>query len=250
MTLPLGRANTSQSGSHPSHTGSYDPFENILSGSAGPPPLSQSSASLSLNAHLTPAAQSSRSPRSGFLFPEPRDEPSERTSLNSSAMNTPLPSRSPSPLPPFYSSAPSSASDTDSDEPRSPFILDTYGTPYLREGRPTWWRPRQRSFRGPRQPVGWGYRSMLRVLRRVFRHRFFPKHPSTIVRPPHICLSRLPHARSPLKCFQTDTLSSFFLPISAVDNFSLDPFIKSRQGASTMAGLLHNARDVDGPPAA
>ncbi|KAI0001592.1 hypothetical protein BJV77DRAFT_1057472 [Russula vinacea] len=95
-------------------------------------------------------------------------------------MNTPLPSRTPSPLPPFYS-APSSASDTDSDEPGSPLLLGPYSSSYLRDGQPRWWQLPQRPRRGPRRPAVWGYRSMVRVLRRVFRHPFFPKHPSTIL---------------------------------------------------------------------
>jgi hypothetical protein len=178
MPLPLGRADTVSQSSH-------DPFENVpvLSGALGPRPLSQSGAPLSSNTHLTPAAQHTTSPRSQFLFPESvTGELSPRASPNSSAMNSPLPSRSPSPFLPFYSSAPSSASDTDSDDPVSPLLLDTYSAPHLREGRLRWWNLRKRSRRGPRRSSAWGYRSMVRVVRRVFRHPFFPKHPSTIVR--------------------------------------------------------------------
>ena len=182
MPLPLGRANTN---SRPSPHGSYDPFENtpVMSGHTGLRRLSQPGPPLASNAHFTPAAPPTPSSHSGFLFPEPLvDEHSARTSPNSSAMNSPLPSRSPSPLPPFYSSAPSSASETDSDEPGSPLLLDTYNTSYLREGRPRWWNIRQRQRRVPRRSAGWGYRSLVRVFRRVLRHPFVPKHPSTIVR--------------------------------------------------------------------
>jgi len=181
MPLPLGRANTTYSVSQSSRSVSHDPFEDVpvLSGALGPRPLSQSGAPLSSNTHLTPAAQRTTSPRPEFLFPEPA---TGELSPSSSAMNSPLPSRSPSPFLPFYSSAPSSASDTDSDEPASPLLLDTYSTPHLREGRPRWWNLRKRSRRGPRRSSRWGYRSMVRVMRRVFRHPFFPKHPSTIVR--------------------------------------------------------------------
>ncbi len=164
MRLPLRRANTAHSNS----LRSYDPFETIhfLSPGAGPRPLSPSGTSFPLDNPLDPTGQLSVG-----------------TSPNSSAMNTPLPSRSPSPLPPFYSSAPSSASDTDSDEPASPLLLDNYSSPtFLREPRPRWWHISQRAHRRPRRPVGWGYKSMVRILRRVFRHPFVPKHPSTIVR--------------------------------------------------------------------
>lgn len=185
MSLPLGRTNTTCPNSRPSSHGSYDPFENtpVMSGRARPRRLSQSGAPLASNAHLTPATPHTPSSHPGFLFPEPlADEHSARTSPNSSAMNSPLPSRSSSPLPPFYSSAPSSASDTDSDEAGSPLLLDTYTTSYFREGRPRWWNIRQRPRRVPRRSAKWGYRSLVRVLRRILRHPFVPKHPSTIVR--------------------------------------------------------------------
>jgi hypothetical protein len=168
MSLPRGRANTSR-------PRSYALFEST---GAGSPPHSQSGTPLSPQ-HFPPP----------LAMLDSTDQLSVGTSPNSSAMNTPLPSRTPSPLPPFYS-APSSASDTDSDEPGSPLLLGPYSSTYLREGQPRWWHLPQRTRRGPRRPAGWGYRSMVRVLRRVFRHPFFPKHPSTIVR-----LVRLSHPR-------------------------------------------------------
>jgi len=177
MSLPLGRANTTHSNSL---SRSYDPFEDIPVLSPGAArPLPHSGTPFSLNSpaqHLSPA----------LALLDSTDQLSVGTSPNSSAMNTPLPSRSPSPLPPFYST-PSSASDTDSDEPGSPLLLDTYTSTYLREGRPRWWHLPQRARRGPRRPGVWGYRSTVRVLRKLFRHPFFPKHPSTIVR--LVCLS-------------------------------------------------------------
>ena len=122
---------------------------------------------------------------------QPQRDLSGRTSANSSAMTTPNISRSNSPLPHFYSSTQSSASDTDSDEPGSPLLLDTYAPAYLRDRPPRWWHLRQRPRRGARRPTGWG-RPIVRVLRRVFRHPCFPKHPTTIV-----CLSSFRvHARS------------------------------------------------------
>ncbi|KAI9444781.1 hypothetical protein H4582DRAFT_1911232 [Lactarius indigo] len=124
----------------------------------------QSHALLSPDVQLTPAAQ---------------QDLSDRASPNSSTMNTPNPSRSTSPLPPFYSTQ-SSASDTDSDEPLSPLLLDTYAPPYARDGPPRWWQVRQRPRRGARRPAGW-FRPIVRISRRVFRHPFFPKHPSTIL---------------------------------------------------------------------
>lgn len=177
MSLPLGRPNTTHSNSLSSR--SYDPFENIPVLSPGAArSFSHSGTPFSPAQHLSPA----------LSLLDSTDQLSVGTSPDSSAMNTPLPSRSPSPLPPFYS-AQSSASDTDSDEPGSPLLLDNYTSTYLRDGQPRWWHLPQRARRGPRRPTVWGYRYMVRVSRRVFRHPFFPKHPSTIVR--LVCLPRL-----------------------------------------------------------
>lgn len=199
MRLPLGRANTAHSNSLSSRR-SYESFENVqfLSPGAGPHPHSPSGTSLSLNSpaqHIYP----------GLALLDPTDQHSVGTSPNTSAMNTPLPSRSPSPLPPFYSSAPSSASDTDSDEPTSPWPLDNYPFPtFSREARPRWWHISQRARRRPRRP-GWGYKSMMRFLRRVFRHPFFPKHPSTIVRLVY-------HLPNPRGRFQAEHVPNSFSP--------------------------------------
>lgn len=199
MRLPLGRANTAHSNSHSPRSRSYDLFENVhfLSpGAAGPRPNTPSGPSFPLNSpaqHISP----------GLTLLDPAYQHSAGTTPNSSAMNTPLPSRSPSPLPPFYSSAPSSASDTDSDEPASPWPLDNYPPSFSREARPRWWQLQQRAHRRPRRQVGWGYRYMMRILRRVFRHPFFPKHPSTIVRP--VCLFS-----TPVGHFRTENVANRF----------------------------------------
>ena len=195
MSLPLGRANTT----HSARPRSNDLFENIPVLSPGTSP--HSGTSFPPAQHLSPALA---------LF-DSTDQLSVGTSPNSSAMNTPLPSRSPSPLPPFYS-AQSSGSDTDSDEPGSPLLLETYSPTYSREGRPRWWPLQQRPRRGPRRPAAWGYRYMVRVSRRVFRHPFFPKHPSTIVR--LACLSRL-RGHSQLK-FHEQVLSLLFFTVLAI----------------------------------
>ncbi|KAI0308230.1 hypothetical protein B0F90DRAFT_1681188 [Multifurca ochricompacta] len=167
-----------------SHPGPCDhpcpePFENtpdpsVLLGSERLRQLPQSRASLSSNAQLGPAAQQNVTSRSSYVFPGITGLLSGRTSLNSSAMSTPLPSRSSSPLPQFYSSALSSASDTDSDDPVSPLLLDTYAIPYLGDVQPRWWQLRQRTHRRTRRSAGCRFRSIVRFLRRVFRHPFFP----------------------------------------------------------------------------
>ena len=224
MTLPLGRTTTTHSNPSSSPPTSYDLLDNvpILSRGTGPRPLSHSGvpASSSANAHLTPAAaQRHNTPsRPGLVFLDSTAELSALSSPSSSAMNTPLHSRPPSPLPQFYS-APSSGSDTDSDEPGSPLLLDTYTTSDAREGWPRWWRLRQRARRRPRRPAGWGCRSMVRVLRRVFRHPFFPKHPSTIVRFSSIFLA--PLARIQLNCHEQLLSLLFFSILAASITFLL-----------------------------
>ena len=201
MPLPLGGANTAPSNTHSPRPRPYDIFQNIPVLSPGPSP--HSGTSFPPAQHLSPA----------LALLDSTDQLSVGTTPNSSAMNSPLPSRSPSPLPPFYS-APSSGSDTDSDEPGSPLLLDTYSSTYLREGQPRWWQlpQRQRQRRGPRRPAVWGYRYMVRVSRRVFRHPFFPKHPSTIVR--LACLSR-PRGHFQLKCHE-QVLSLLFFTVLAI----------------------------------
>ena len=218
MHLPLGRANTTHSNSNSLSPRSRpdDLFENVhfLSPGAGPRPHTPSGTSFPVNS-LT---------HSGLALLDPTYQDSAGTTPNSSAMNTPLPSRSPSPLPPFYSSAPSSASDTDSDEPASPWLDNYPPPPFSREGRPRWWDISQRGRRRPRRPVGWGYRYMMRISRRVFRHPFFPKHPSTIVCP--FISSSTPVCVFKLKMTRTASLSSFLYRLGVINNVSIDSLIK------------------------
>ena len=114
----------------------------------------------------------------------------------SSAPNTPVPARSSSPFPFYYSGASSCSSDSES-EPDSPLLSGSRRpTSSWRNGeRPRWWQfrlgsrgssagstdawRRRRRFRD----VSWGLRSCKRLLRRLVRHPFFPKTPVTIVSP-------------------------------------------------------------------
>lgn len=223
MRLPLGRADTAHPNSNPHSppSRSYDLLENVhfLSpAAAGPRPDPPSGTSFPLNSpaqHISP----------DLTLLDPTYQHSVGTTPNSSAMNTPLPSRSPSPLPPFYSSAPSSASDTDSDEPASPWPLDNYPPPpFSHEGRPRWWHISQRGRRRPRRPVGWGYRYTMRILRRVVRHPFFPRHPSTIVRLD--CLPPTPVGVFELKISRTASLSPFLYRPGIINNVPIDSLIK------------------------
>lgn len=114
------------------------------------------------------------SPRSHFLFP-PRLQ-SGRSSVSSTATSTPVPSRSTSPLPQFYSVPSSSCtSDTDS-EPISPF-LRTNRNIWGRENRRRWWTVSHRR----RKRDGRIMRILKKWTRRLVRHPFFPSQPITIV---------------------------------------------------------------------
>ncbi|KAF8078648.1 glycosyltransferase family 31 protein [Lyophyllum atratum] len=122
---------------------------------------------------LLPTGASS-APRPDFLFP-PHHQ-SGRSSVSSTATSTPLPSRSTSPLPQFYSSNPSSSctSDTDS-EPMA----------HLLRNRNLWWRENRRSWwsvsRRRRRRDGRIVRFLKKWTRRLVRHPFFPSQPITIV---------------------------------------------------------------------
>ncbi|KAG5647962.1 hypothetical protein DXG03_006996 [Asterophora parasitica] len=121
--------------------------------------------------HHRSHVQSNSVASSSFLF-----APSGRSSLSSTATSTPLPSRSNSPLPQFYSSNPSSSctSDTDS-EPVS----------HLLRNRNHWWRENRRSWwsvsRRRRKRDGCTLRFIKKWTRRLVRHPFFPSQPITIV---------------------------------------------------------------------
>ncbi|KAG5639224.1 hypothetical protein H0H81_005298 [Sphagnurus paluster] len=117
--------------------------------------------------HLRSSAESS----SAFLFP-----PRVQSSRSSTAASTPLPSRSNSPLPQFYSSNPSSSctSDTDS-EPVTHLLRNR--NPWGRENRRSWWTVSRRR----RKRDGRIVRFLKKWTRRLVRHPFFPSQPITIV---------------------------------------------------------------------
>lgn len=141
----------------------------------------------------TPTAYSHRRPRlpastngqSGpnFLLP-----PLGTRSSVSSATSTPVPSRSVSPLPQFYSSAPSSCTSDTESEPSSPFLGSRQPRiPWWREDRRRWWAlgsspGRLRSRRNRNN--GW-VRTAKKHIRRVIRHPLFPTQPISIVRVNH-----------------------------------------------------------------
>ncbi|KAJ6621720.1 hypothetical protein B0H10DRAFT_1789645 [Mycena sp. CBHHK59/15] len=114
------------------------------------------------------------SPRSNFLFPSAVQ--SGRSSINSSAATTPIPSRSASPLPQFRTSAASSStSDTDSETT----------SPLLRANRRSWWIDDRRKWwtisRRRRKRHGRIVTSLKKWSRWILRHPFFPRQPITII---------------------------------------------------------------------
>jgi hypothetical protein len=114
-----------------------------------------------------------------FLFP-PTSSPG-RSSRSSTSSNTPVPSRSVSPLPQFYSSGPSSSctSDTDS-EPHSPILGRQYRNASSTEDRRRWWTLGT-STRRRRKRHGRLLRLLKKIIRRLVRHPLFPSQPITIV---------------------------------------------------------------------
>lgn len=110
---------------------------------------------------------------------------SGRSSFFSSPSNTPVPSRTNSPLPSFYHSGISSASPSDTDsEPASPLLSSTRRSTWRREEPRRWWTLNSSGYRRRRRDSGcsFSFRSLKRACRRVIRHPFFPKQPITIVR--------------------------------------------------------------------
>lgn len=140
------------------------------------------------NARAVPRRSSERS---RLYPPSARDATS---SVCSTATNTPVPSRAPSP-PPFYYSGTSSCSSDSESEPDSPLLGPTRRRQSWRESeRPRWWSlpfgsgsssvnvtepwRRRRQWRDLKGIL----RSCKRIFRRMVRHPFFPKTPVTIVR--------------------------------------------------------------------
>jgi hypothetical protein len=118
-----------------------------------------------------------------FLFPPTGS--SGRSSRSSTSSNTPVPSRSVSPLPQFYSSGPSSSctSDTDSEPSHSPLLGRQYRNPQTTEDRRRrWWTLGTTSTRRRRKRNGRLLRLLKRGIRRLVRHPLFPSQPITIVR--------------------------------------------------------------------
>ena len=150
-----------------------------------------------VHAHAPPYTDddfNSRAPRASAdqtrLYP-PSAGGGASLSACSSATNTPLPSRAPSPMPSSYYSGTSSCSSDSEDEPDSPLLSRTRQDPSWRDSeRPRWalFRARANSLggegrRGRRRwrDIVWGLRSCKRLVRRLVRHPFFPKTPVTIV---------------------------------------------------------------------
>ncbi|KZT30563.1 glycosyltransferase family 31 protein [Neolentinus lepideus HHB14362 ss-1] len=104
-------------------------------------------------------------------------------SVCSTATNTPLPSRSASPLPHFLASGSSSACTSDSEsepyESASP-LLGTPRGPWWREDRRRWWMFGTPTRRRRRRGFSW-WRRLKRGIRKIVQHPLFPSQPITII---------------------------------------------------------------------
>lgn len=168
----MGSSNAQTSSSRPSREPVDDDYDDSSSNteSEAPKPKSYSHGRprLSSSTVMDPSGPS-------FLLP----------SLSSNT-STPVPSRSVSPLPQFYSSAQSSCTSDDESEPSSPLMGNRplpSRVPWWRKERRRWWSsgPSPGRFRGRRnRNVGW-LRSTKKSIRRLIRHPFFPSQPITIV---------------------------------------------------------------------
>ncbi|KAL0951226.1 hypothetical protein HGRIS_007947 [Hohenbuehelia grisea] len=124
------------------------------------------------------AAASSSLPEQEYLLP-PLGPPG-RASASSTASNTPVPSRSGSPLPQYFTPhllTSESSSDSDS-EPSSPLLLETRDRSWGRDGG--WWRIGNVTRRRRRRERRWT-RTLRRWTRSVVRHPLFPQQPVTIL---------------------------------------------------------------------
>ncbi|THH19729.1 hypothetical protein EW146_g1480 [Bondarzewia mesenterica] len=126
--------------------------------------------------------------QSDFLSAPQRPNASSISLVSSTDMNTPIPSRSSSPLPPFYSFGMSSASSSDSDsDPGSPTLGATLlggirRDAWLQDEQHRWWRTRGPEFPHPRRGYRrFGFRTVKRSIRKIIRHPLFPIRPIPIL---------------------------------------------------------------------
>ncbi|KAI5121248.1 hypothetical protein M0805_002294 [Coniferiporia weirii] len=116
------------------------------------------------------------------LLHPPSHEPG-RFSQSSTATSTPVPSRTSSPLPQFYSSAPSSSCTSDADsEPTSPLLPRNRKNRWWNDGSQRWWTASREGRRKRRRKESWySVRSIRRFVRIVLRHPLFPTQPTSIL---------------------------------------------------------------------
>ncbi|PCH33678.1 glycosyltransferase family 31 protein [Wolfiporia cocos MD-104 SS10] len=139
---------------------------------------SQSSPDLSAQAALRPSDRS-------LLYAHPGSYSSHGYvhSPYSTASNTPIPSRTSSPVPLYSSGASSCSSESESELEDAPFAgRNVHRHPRWRvqEERRRWWIMGAVRRRRRRERVG-GWRTVKRGLRLLIRHPFFPKTPITIL---------------------------------------------------------------------
>lgn len=108
-----------------------------------------------------------------------------RASRSSSATNSPIPSRSTSPVPQpqFLASAASSSCTSDADsEPTSPLLSRNRKSRWWNDEGQRWWLSSRDTRRKRRRRERWhSTRSIRRFIRLVLRHPLFPTQPTSIV---------------------------------------------------------------------
>jgi hypothetical protein len=158
----------------------------------------------------------------------------------SSSTSTPVPSRSSSPLPHFFSSVPSSSctSDTES-EPNSPLIGGRPRSPWWREDRRRWWNiGRNVRSRSHRKRHGGYLRTIRKCVRRLLRHPLFPRQPITIVRDTKHLLG------AGLTCYRTGLDSPSAYKLLHLPHTITITYTQPRQGTFTMASILFNTTSI------
>ncbi|OCB90095.1 hypothetical protein A7U60_g2653 [Sanghuangporus baumii] len=131
---------------------------------------------------LAPSA-SYRASSEFLLHPSSHYHDSGRISSSSSAVPTPIPSRTGSPLPQFFSSAQSSSCTSDADsEPTSPLLPRNRRNRWWNDDGRRWWLASHEGRRRRRRRGSWySPRSVRRIVRAVLRHPLFPTQPTSIL---------------------------------------------------------------------
>ena len=137
------------------------------------------------NVYVASSSTSYRASSEFLLHPSHSTHDPGRLSTSSSVVPTPIPSRSGSPLPQFFSSTQSSSCTSDADsEPTSPLLPRNRRNRWWNDDGRRWWVASREGRRRRRRKGSWySPRSIRRFIRAVLRHPLFPTQPTSIVSP-------------------------------------------------------------------